>query len=60
MIEEDKKKRRPRGPAAIGDIDETKRVFDEIISKEAEDRRAKTERLRQLRLAAAASPVAPE
>lgn len=56
MSEHEPKKRRPRGQAAIGNIDETKRIFDMIISQEAEERRKKTKRLKQLRLAASASP----
>ncbi|MFP5077009.1 hypothetical protein ACLE20_06845 [Rhizobium sp. YIM 134829] len=51
-MSEEKKERRPRGQAALGDIDETKRVVETMLSHEEEQRRAKTERLRQLRLTA--------
>jgi hypothetical protein len=46
-----KKKRRPKGQAAIGDIHQTKVVVTAMISDEAEQRRKKTEWLRALRAA---------
>lgn len=51
-MNEQMKKRRARGEAALGNIDDTKRIVETMISRQGEERRAKTERLRQLRLAA--------
>lgn len=48
MIEA-KKKRRPKGQAAIGNIDQTKIVATAMIDNDVEERRKKTERLKALR-----------
>jgi hypothetical protein len=45
------KTRRPKGPAAIGDIHQTKVVVAAMIEDESEERRRKTEKLRALRVA---------
>ncbi|MEA3534558.1 hypothetical protein [Rhizobium sp. CC-YZS058] len=49
---DEKKPRRKRGEAALGNIDRTKIVAGEIIDQQRTQREAKTERLRALRLAA--------
>jgi hypothetical protein len=50
------KKRRPKGQAALGNIDRTKAIATAMISDEAEERRKKTERLRALRAAPQQEP----
>lgn len=52
-----KKKRRPKGQAAIGDIYQTKLVVTAMINDEADERRKKTERLRALRASNLGSDV---
>ncbi|TCM45530.1 hypothetical protein C8J36_1219 [Rhizobium sp. PP-F2F-G48] len=53
-MDEKIKKRRPKGQAALGDVYETKRVVEDMLSAQSEERRLKTDRLRALRLAAGA------
>ena len=48
---EEKKKRRPKGEAALGDIHRTKTIAEAMIAEAAEARRKKTERLKALRMA---------
>jgi hypothetical protein len=50
------KKRRPKGQAALGNIDKTKVIATAMIHDEAEERRKKTERLRALRAAPQEKP----
>lgn len=50
MEEKEQKKRRPKGQPALGDVIATKAVAEAMIAQEAEERRRKTERLRELRL----------
>ena len=57
---EEKKPRRAKGKAAIGDIYQTKVVVAAMISDEAEERRKKTERLRALRVAGASETIRSE
>lgn len=47
---EEKRKRRPKGVAALGDIHQTKVVAEAMIRNEGDERRKKSERLRALRL----------
>jgi hypothetical protein len=49
------KKRRKKGPAAIGDFESAKRAAEELIRQQREADRLKSERLRAMRLARAAS-----
>lgn len=50
MEEKEQKKRRPKGQAALGDVIATKAIAEAMIAQEAEERRRKTVRLRELRL----------
>ncbi|NHT78783.1 hypothetical protein G8E10_24095 [Rhizobiaceae bacterium CRRU44] len=52
MSDDGKKKRRPKGQAALGDVVQTKKVVDLMLKQQHEDTRAKSARLRELRLAA--------
>ncbi len=45
------KKRRKRGPSALGNFDQSKAIAEETIKEHREAERQKTERLRELRLA---------
>lgn len=38
--------RRPKGQAALGNVYETKKIVDELLTHQSQDRRAKSERLR--------------
>lgn len=51
-MQEQVKKRRKKGPAAIGDINVTKVIATSMIEDELKERQAKTQRLRELRLSA--------
>jgi hypothetical protein len=53
----EKKTRRPKGPAAIGNIHQTKVVVSAMIENESEERRKKTEKLRALREANSAPDI---
>jgi hypothetical protein len=50
MDDKTEKKRRPKGQAALGDLHITKIVVDDLLLKQSEERKRKTERLRALRL----------
>ena len=50
MDDKVERRRRPKGQAALGNVYETKKIVDEFLAHQSDERRAKTERLRALRL----------
>ncbi|KQS77167.1 hypothetical protein ASG25_17540 [Rhizobium sp. Leaf384] len=53
------KKRRAKGQAAIGDIHATKLIVTSMIEDELKQRQAKTQKLKEMRLAAAKDAASP-
>ena len=52
-LENEKKRRRARGPSALGDFEQAKAAAQASIDEHVEERRQKTERLRVARMARA-------
>ncbi|WP_170866107.1 hypothetical protein [Rhizobium sp. NFR03] len=49
-MSEEKRKRRPKGVAALGNVAQTKIAVEAMLKDEVEARKKKSERLRELRL----------